>query len=99
MHALLLVLIASNSGARASGDEVVLITGATGRTGALVYNLLKKDGYTVRGIVRSVDKAKEVLHCSSCDNSDGIYVGDVTDETTLTTPMEGTPYKHTLELF
>jgi len=89
VHALLLVLIAPTSGARTSGDEVVMITGATGRTGALVYNLLKKDGYTVRGIVRSVDKAKEVLDCSSCDTSDGIYVGDVTDETTLTTPMEG----------
>eukprot|EP00959_Pyramimonas_sp_CCMP1952_P423542 8872183-Pyramimonas_sp.AAC.2 len=73
----------------ASSDEVVLITGATGKTGTLLYNSLVKAGHTVRGLVRSLDKAKQVLNCTSCDGSDGIYVGDVTDESTLEAPMDG----------
>uniref|UniRef100_A0A7S0MS38 NAD(P)-binding domain-containing protein n=1 Tax=Pyramimonas obovata TaxID=1411642 RepID=A0A7S0MS38_9CHLO len=71
------------------GDEVTLITGATGKTGALLYNSLVKAGHTVRGLVRSLEKAKEVLNCTSCDSTDGVYVGDVTDESTLEAPMEG----------
>jgi len=67
----------------------VVITGATGHTGALTYNLLKSQGVEVRGLVRSVTKAKEVLGCSKCDESEGIFVGDVTKPETLTGVMQG----------
>jgi len=61
----------------------VVITGATGHTGALTYNLLKSLGVEVRGLVRNVTKAKEVLGCSKCDESEGIFVGDVSKPATL----------------
>lgn len=60
-------------------NRTVLVTGATGRTGSLLYKELQKRGETVRAFVRDAEKAKEVLGCKSCDESEGIYVGDVTD--------------------
>ena len=56
----------------------VLVTGATGRLGALLYRELKSRGETVRAFVRDADKARTVLGCSTCDESEGIYIGDVT---------------------
>ncbi|CAE8716592.1 unnamed protein product, partial [Polarella glacialis] len=67
----------------------VVITGATGRTGALLYNTLKAKGVSVRALVRNVTKAKEVLRCSACDASEGIFLGDVTKKETLVQAMEG----------
>merc|ERR1712232_533 len=69
--------------------EPVVVTGATGRTGALVYKALKAKGVPVRGFVRNATKAKELLGCSKCDASEGIFVGDITDAASLNAPMQG----------
>jgi len=60
--------------------HTVLITGATGRTGSLLYSFLKNEQpqIIVRALVRNATKARDVLHCTYCDERDGIYVGDVT---------------------
>lgn len=68
----------------------VAITGASGRTGSQVYLALKNQpGVTVRAVVRNVTKARAVLHCDKCDASEGIFVGDVTNGSTLTEVMAG----------
>lgn len=71
------------------GATPVVITGATGHTGSATYKILKSAGVEVRGLVRNVTKAKEVLGCTKCDASEGIYVGDVTKPETLTDVMAG----------
>jgi nucleoside-diphosphate-sugar epimerase len=67
----------------------ILVTGATGRTGALVYKLLKQEGFPVRALVRNKTKAKETLSCHACDESEGIFTGDITDAESLSAPMQG----------
>ena len=73
----------------------VLVTGATGRTGKLLYMQLKNDTRvdTVRALVRAgagaKDKAKKALNCKACDASEGIFYGDVTDVTSLTAAVTG----------
>jgi len=67
----------------------VVVTGATGRTGSLAVHLLRNQNFTVRALVRNVTKAREVLGCSRCDDSEGIYVGDITEPGTLVAPMQG----------
>lgn len=71
-----------------SADPVVL-TGATGHTGSLVYKLLKAKGVDVRAFVRNATKAQERLGCVKCDASEGIFVGDVTQPETLVDVMNG----------
>ena len=64
----------------------VLITGATGRTGTALYTQLKRfasSSFKIRGLVRNVSKARERLGCDKCDESEGIYVADVTKIKTL----------------
>ena len=71
-------------------NRVVVVTGATGRTGALLYKaLLHQPHTTTRAIVTSVEKARAVLNCSACDESEGIFVGNVTQLGSLTRPMHG----------
>jgi uncharacterized protein YbjT (DUF2867 family) len=72
-----------------SAGPVVLVTGATGRTGSLVYNQLKQAGLSVRGLVRNASKAREILKCEKCDTSEGIYVADITKKDTLAPAMHG----------
>lgn len=56
----------------------VLITGATGRTGSLLYfELLRRGVPDVRAFVQHIDRARDILGCTKCDASEGIYVGDV----------------------
>ena len=43
----------------------------------------------VRALVRSAAKAKEVLSCGDCTPADGIFVGDVTDPSTLPEAFDG----------
>merc|ERR1712086_243489 len=69
--------------------ETILVTGATGRTGSLIYKELKASGFTVRGLLRNVTKAKEYLDCGACTADDGIFIGDVTKPETLSAPMKG----------
>lgn len=70
-------------------SEPVLVAGATGRTGALVYAQLKSKGIEVRAFVRNATKAREVLGCTKCDESEGIFVGDLTDPATMLAPIRG----------
>eukprot|EP00929_Paragymnodinium_shiwhaense_P122051 TRINITY_DN94582_c0_g1_i1.p1 TRINITY_DN94582_c0_g1~~TRINITY_DN94582_c0_g1_i1.p1 ORF type:complete len:283 (+),score=98.15 TRINITY_DN94582_c0_g1_i1:87-935(+) len=73
----------------AAGLGPVVVTGATGKTGSIVYKLLKEQGVEVRGFVRDVKKAADVLGCSKCDESEGIFVGDVSKPETLEAVMKG----------
>mmetsp|Transcript_22527 Transcript_22527/g.34199 ORF Transcript_22527/g.34199 Transcript_22527/m.34199 type:complete len:314 (-) Transcript_22527:96-1037(-) len=71
-------------------DGTVLITGATGRTGAFLYYELKRRGVSdLRAFVRDIDKARETLGCVACDETEGIYVGDVTQPQDLKRAMVG----------
>lgn len=70
-------------------DGPILVTGATGRTGSAAYHLLKSQGVEVRALVRNVSKAQELLACTACDESEGIFVGDITSPSTLDAPMSG----------
>jgi hypothetical protein len=71
----------------ASEGRTVVITGATGHTGSMVYLSLEKEGMTVRGLVRNATKAKSVLGCNACDESEGIFVGDITKQETMAAAM------------
>ena len=75
----------------------VLVTGAAGRTGKILYKYLKEDKRVgeVRALIygtgapKDIQKAKAALNCSKCDSSEGIYYGDVTKPATLTTSFKG----------
>jgi uncharacterized protein YbjT (DUF2867 family) len=49
------------SGGMAESKGIVVVAGATGRTGRLVVHHLKEEGFAVRAMVRSIDKGKRVL--------------------------------------
>ena len=75
-----------------SAAPVALVTGATGRTGSLLFQKLKADPSAfgeVRALVISIERAKSVLNCSKCDPSEGIFVGNVTDPATLVAATAG----------
>eukprot|EP00929_Paragymnodinium_shiwhaense_P007383 TRINITY_DN111283_c0_g1_i1.p1 TRINITY_DN111283_c0_g1~~TRINITY_DN111283_c0_g1_i1.p1 ORF type:complete len:283 (+),score=90.30 TRINITY_DN111283_c0_g1_i1:67-915(+) len=80
---------ASTEAAAAAAGGPVVLTGATGRTGSLVYKLLKEQGSEVRALVRDAKKAAAVLGCSKCDESEGIFVGDIMKAETLEPIMHG----------
>ena len=77
----------------------VLVTGAAGRTGKLLYGYLKADPRIgeVRALVYGSgtgspaerQKAKAALNCSACDASEGIFYGDVTVPSSLTAAFDG----------
>lgn len=87
------LLLASHCLTRAFASEkkrIVLLAGATGRTGVLTYAELKKlSNVTVRALVRNVTKAKSQLGCNTCDEREGIYIGDITKPDTLTAFTQG----------
>ena len=95
------LLLTAASGAAASPSaafgssgrvgEGVLVTGATGRTGSLLYHHLKESHEgEVRAYVRNVTKARHLLHCDKCDESEGIYVGGVNNTAALSRAAKGT---------
>lgn len=113
------LLLAASVGA----SDIIVVTGAAGRTGSLIYKQLKADARVseVRALVTSLtksvkcvasvqshdqhfrnsnlhtprpslflfDRAKSVLGCHRCDQSEGIFVGDVTVPATLDAAFEG----------
>jgi len=81
----------------AAFGPTVLITGANGRTGSQLYHALKADSRigAVRAFVHNASKARESLNCSKCDESEGIFVGDVTNASTMVDAMHGV---HTLAI-
>jgi len=86
---MLVALFASMMLCHVAQSRVVVVTGATGRTGTLTYLALKKQGLTVRAFVRNATKAKQVLACDKCDESEGIFVGDISQPGTMTAAMTG----------
>ncbi|KAG4184162.1 hypothetical protein ERO13_A09G155032v2 [Gossypium hirsutum] len=65
--------------------STVLVTGAAGRTGQIVYKKLKErsDQFVVRGLVRTPE-SKETI-----GGADDVFVGDIRDTTTLVPAMQG----------
>ena len=77
-----------------TGTRSVLVTGASGRTGKLLYAQLKaRNDMKVKALVRASadakDKARTALNCTKCDASEGIFYGDVTIPSSLTASMAG----------
>jgi len=86
---LLLCLISAC--ALSAAGSAVLITGASGRTGSLVYKKLKSGGHfsQTRALVRNASKAKEILGCTACSENEGIFEGDVTNASSLSRAFQG----------
>lgn len=68
----------------------MLVTGATGQTGTATYKALKESGdFNVRAFVRNATKAKSDLGCDKCDESEGVFVGDLNDPPSVAHAMKG----------
>ncbi|MCS7001488.1 MAG: SDR family oxidoreductase [Dehalococcoidia bacterium] len=65
----------------------VLVTGASGRTGALCVKLLQEQGWSVRAMVRSAEKG-EALKGPNTE----IVVGNVADPQSVAAAMQGVDY-------
>lgn len=85
---LLSFLVLGAPGAQGSPGPIV-VTGATGGTGSILYLTLKAKGVPVRALVRNYTKAKEILGCQKCDSSEGIFLGDATQKSSMTAVMQG----------
>lgn len=72
-----------------AAHEGVLVTGATGPTGSILYRMLKDRGVQVRALVRNTTKARNILGCQKCDTSEGIFMGDITQEDALAEASKG----------
>ncbi len=68
----------------ATESTLVLVAGATGRTGAYAVEQLVAQGYRVRAFVRSAEKARGRLPAGV-----DIAVGDVRDPATIAAAMQG----------
>ena len=69
-----------------ASPKTVLVTGATGRTGSLVFQKLQAqpEVFTVRGLGRSSEKQQQVLgEQSTC------FLGDIRKPETLVEPLQG----------
>lgn len=86
---MLRALVAGAALASGAHGETILVTGATGRMGLDMYKSLKAAGKDVRALSRTADKAKQIIGCDKCDESEGIYLGDVTDKDSLTHALKG----------
>nr|GMD45054.1 Sanguinarine reductase [Ipomoea batatas] len=71
--------------AMADGKSTVLVTGAAGRTGQIVYKRLKErtDQYVARGLVRSEESKKKI------GGEDDVYVGDIRDAESIVPAVQG----------
>lgn len=71
--------------AMADGKSTVLVTGAAGRTGQIVYKRLKEktDQYVARGFVRSEESKKKI------GGEDDVYVGDIRDAESIVPAVQG----------
>ena len=67
----------------ACDNAAVLVVGATGQTGSRIYERLKASGVPTHAFIRNVTKARQVLGCVKCDSSEGIFIGDVTNPSTI----------------
>ena len=63
----------------------VLVTGATGQTGSIVYQKLQEDpNFEVRGFARSPEKVQELF-----GSTQGFYFGDIKDRESLNPALTG----------
>ena len=84
---LLAILLLVGSGQVAAAADLVLVAGATGRTGQQVVRELTAAGYRVRALVRDADRARPVLG----DLVDYV-IGDVRQRATIDAAMPGVRY-------
>ncbi|PIA60360.1 hypothetical protein AQUCO_00300097v1 [Aquilegia coerulea] len=68
-----------------SSRSTVLVTGAAGRTGQIVYKKLKErvDQYVARGLVRT-EESKEKI-----GGADDVFLGDIRDAESITPAIQG----------
>jgi uncharacterized protein YbjT (DUF2867 family) len=64
--------------------ELILVAGATGRTGKLVVSELLSNGYRVRAFVRNADEAREKI-----DADIDFAVGDVRERESIDSSLDG----------
>ncbi|MDC7787708.1 NAD-dependent epimerase/dehydratase family protein [Rhodoplanes sp. TEM] len=64
-------------------SDIVLVTGASGFLGAAVANVLRRDGFRVRVLVRPTSPRENL------DPSDEVVTGDLTDRASLARAMHG----------
>ncbi len=79
-----LLIIAACSTMAPADEELVLVAGATGRTGQQITAQLLEKGYQVRALVRDADRAAELLGPNV-----ELFVGDVREPATLTPAFAG----------
>ena len=57
----------------------VLVTGATGKTGSIVFKKLQRDpDFQIKGLARSLEKAKDLF-----GSTENLYFGDITDRKSI----------------
>ncbi len=74
----------AGAAAAATGDELVLVAGATGGTGQQVVARLREQGYGVRALVRDAERAAETLGAGV-----PLVVADVRDPQSLVPAFDG----------
>ena len=84
---LITILLLVCSGQAGAAPDLVLVAGATGRTGQLVVRELAAAGYRVRALVRDADRARPVLG----DRVD-YAAGDVRQRATIDAALKGVRY-------
>ena len=84
---LITILLLVGSGQVAAADDLVLVAGATGRTGQQVVRELTAAGYRVRALVRDADRARPVLG----DTVD-YAIGDVRQRSSIDAALPGVRY-------
>lgn len=69
----------------ATGKGTVLVTGAGGRTGQIVYKKLKErtDQYVARGLVRTPDSKEKI------GGGNDVYIGDIRDTESIVPAIQG----------
>ena len=81
------ILLMACGGQAALASDLVLVAGATGRTGQQIVRELQAAGYRVRALVRDADKAKLVL-----GDTVEYASGDVRQRPTLDVALRGVRY-------
>ncbi|MCB2109315.1 MAG: SDR family oxidoreductase [Rhodobacteraceae bacterium] len=76
----------SMAGSALAAGEIVLVAGATGKTGRPAIEILKGEGYKVRALVRDAAKAADL------GEDVEFAVGDVTKPETLTAAAKGADF-------
>lgn len=78
-------IVAVSAAMADSASSTVLVTGAGGRTGQIVYNKLKERSgqYVARGLVRSEESKQKI------GGADDVFIGDIRDTDSLTPAIQG----------